>query len=306
MNTCYLKHPIDYSKLTTIEPSVFALGFFDGVHLGHKRVIKTAQTIAKEKNIKLSVITFYPHPSQVIKKGKKVTSYLSPMIKKQELFEELGVDTLYVVHFDEVFSKLSPEGFVNQYLINLSCRHAVAGSDFTYGYKGEGTIQLLQNQTSIPFDVTIVSKIKQDHQEISSTLIRYRLSIGEVDSIPELLGEHYKIKGSLVPDNIRGNKRAINYLVIKENYLLPCEGKYEINLIVEGRVIKGIIRVRPSTFKRFSVIDILSLDRNLDNKDREVEVEWLSKINDQRVEWMTYLIKEFDLANSEYAFEFYG
>ena len=91
------------------EPSVMALGFFDGLHNGHCEVIKTALRMAKEKNVTLSVMSFFPHPKTVISNGKKQVCYLMPPSEKEERLQELGVDTFYIVEFDKEFASLSPE-----------------------------------------------------------------------------------------------------------------------------------------------------------------------------------------------------
>lgn len=144
------------------------LGFFDGIHLGHQKIIETAKQIAKQKNLKLAVMTFYPHPSSVIKK-EGITQYLTPLPEKEKQFRELGVDLLYIVEFDIKFAKIPHDVFVNQYLVKLGCKHAVAGFDFTYGCKGKGNMKQLEIDANDRFEVTTVSKFERFGEKVSST-----------------------------------------------------------------------------------------------------------------------------------------
>ena len=113
-----------------------ALGFFDGLHQGHRKVIQTALQKAKEKSLPLSVMSFFPDPKTVLSNGKKQVCYLMPLYEKEKMLEQLGVDRFYMVRFDKEFASLSPEQFVFQYLVKLGVLHAVAGFDFSYGSRG--------------------------------------------------------------------------------------------------------------------------------------------------------------------------
>lgn len=139
METIYINRPF-FGKREMHEPSVMVLGFFDGIHLGHRALIDTGKKIAKEKQLKLAVMTFFPHPSNVLPVKNKITSYLSPLPKKQSLLKNMGVEKLYIVKFTEQFSGISPSDFIERYIVGLNCKHVVAGFDFTYGHKGKGYV----------------------------------------------------------------------------------------------------------------------------------------------------------------------
>ena len=100
-------------------PTVMALGFFDGLHQGHRKVIQTALQKAKEKSLPLSVMSFFPHPKTVLSNGKKQVCYLLPISEKEKMLEQLGVDRFYMVRFDKEFASLSPQQFVFQYMVKL-------------------------------------------------------------------------------------------------------------------------------------------------------------------------------------------
>ena len=119
MNIIELRHPFEKERVIK-EEVVLVLGFFDGVHRGHQAVIEQGKKLAKEKNLKLALMTFNQHPSIVFQKMSKETmTYLTSMHQKVQLFEKAGVDLLYVVDFTSAFAKLTPEEFIEQYIIGL-------------------------------------------------------------------------------------------------------------------------------------------------------------------------------------------
>src|SRR5699024_2847428 len=122
--------------------TVSAIGFFDGIHKGHQKVIKTAVKKAKENNMESAVITFHPHPTVVLKKNIGDVKYITPLEEKQEIIKSLNVDRLYIITFNKELSKLSPKEFVKHFLLNLHIKHVVAGFDYSYGFKGEGTMEM--------------------------------------------------------------------------------------------------------------------------------------------------------------------
>ncbi|MGY4691483.1 adenylyltransferase/cytidyltransferase family protein [Salibacterium sp. K-3] len=238
MRTIHVQHPIEKTIQDNSEPCVMALGFFDGVHLGHQEIIKTAKTIADQKNLKLAVMTFFPHPSTVIKKGNQITRYITPLSVKERMFEKLGVDLLYITAFDMNVAKVPHKDFVDDYLYGLKCRHAVAGFDYTYGFKGEGNMAQLNLDADGRFGVTTVEKLEKHHQKVSSTLLRQLITTGRVEHIPNYLGGRYEIQGILRREEHRYR------LYIDTDYLLPSPGSYEVTLKSGTVVTKGMCEVK--------------------------------------------------------------
>src|SRR3954454_5350379 len=174
------------------KPSVMALGFFDGIHNGHREVIKTAYQKAKEKNLSLSVMSFFPHPKTVLSNGKKQVDYLMPLSDKEKIFCELGVDIFYIVEFDKEFASLSPEKFAAKYLVDLGVSHAVAGFDYTYGFRGVGNMDRLISDSGGILEVTKVDKVEYQGEKISSTCIREKLASGSIGNLQAFLGRPYE------------------------------------------------------------------------------------------------------------------
>lgn len=206
------------------KPTVMALGFFDGLHNGHRKVIGTASQKAKEKNLPLSVMSFFPHPKTVLSNGKKQVCYLMPITEKEKMLEQLGVDTFYMVQFDHEFAALSPQQFVTQYMVNLGVNHAVAGFDFSYGSRGLGNLDRLKEDSGGIIEVTKVEKVECNGEKISSTCIRERVVNGLVDEIPQFLGRPYEVKGNW-------DGFSIN---LEPYYTLPAPGRYMVTVKKES------------------------------------------------------------------------
>lgn len=218
--------------------SVMALGFFDGLHKGHCEVIKTARCKAKEKHVSLSVMSFFPHPKTVISNGKKQVCYLMPLSEKEEKLRELGVDTFYMVEFDQEFASLSPEQFVAKYLLGLGVVHAVAGFDFTYGYKGQGNMDRLKSDSNGQIDVTKVGKVECRGEKISSTCIRERLLNGKVEELPDFLGGPYEVQCDWDGFSLKPHPY----------YTLPAPGTYAVTLKKGKRSVKAEMCVTDAHF----------------------------------------------------------
>ncbi|MFJ8235326.1 FAD synthetase family protein [Ureibacillus sp. NPDC094379] len=184
----------DYQKQATSK--IIALGYFDGLHAGHRKVITEAKKLAKLHQQQFAVMSFTPHPKVVLSDGKLQVPKLMSLSEKQDQLEQLGVDILYMVEFTKEFASLNPEQFVNNYLLGLKVVHVVAGFDFTYGHKGIGNLDRLIDDANGQLAVTKVKKVELDGEKISSSCIRERITNGEVDMLPYFLGHYYESKGS--------------------------------------------------------------------------------------------------------------
>lgn len=220
METIYINHDNLADWQGKANACVMALGFFDGLHYGHREVIKTALWIAKEKGVSLAVMSFFPHPRSVLSNGEKQIDYLMPLSVKEKILRGLGVDTFYIVEFTRGFAALSPEQYVKDYLVNLGVIHAVAGFDFTYGSRGIGNLDRLQKDSGGIIDVTKVEKVACRGEKISSTSIRERLAAGNVEDLPDFLGCCYEIEGLWDGQSFKLNPY----------FTLPAPGKYAVTI----------------------------------------------------------------------------
>src|SRR5699024_8874724 len=186
MKTIKLEYPHTLN-IDELPETVTAIGFFDGIHKGHQKVINTAVQIAKEKELESAVITFHPHPSVVLSKGKKQVNYITPIQEKQYILQNMSVDRLYIIKFNEELASLSPQEFVDQFIIGLNIKHVVGGFDYTYGHKGSGTMATMEEQSRGKFTTTVIEKIELDNEKVSSTKIRELLKLGDIEKINTML-----------------------------------------------------------------------------------------------------------------------
>lgn len=220
------------------KPCVMALGFFDGVHLGHQQVIKEAKRIAEEQELPLVIMSFFPHPKEVLSDGKKIIPYLMPMNDKRKIFEDLGADYFYLIEFTKEFAALSPSAFVQTYLIDFGAKQVVAGFDFTYGHRGEGNMDTLKSDSDGKIEGVKVDKIEWEGEKVSSTLIRQLVLAGEMERIPSYLGAEYQSEGRII---FRKNQVEV---VLHPHYLMPASGWYEVrvNLHLETTTQIAVVR----------------------------------------------------------------
>lgn len=234
MEIIELRHPYDKQQIIN-EDVVLVLGFFDGVHLGHQAVIEQGKQIAKQKNLKLAVMTFNQHPSIVFQKvHKESMKYLTSIEQKAEHFERLGVEYLYIVDFTSAFSKLSPEEFVDQYLVGLNAKVVVAGFDYTFGHQASADMETLVELAKNRFTVVKVDQLADNNQKISSTAIRQLLSKGEMQLVNKWLGYTYTFEGTVMHGDARG--RTLGFPTANIQFdpavRLPMEGVYVCELKV--------------------------------------------------------------------------
>jgi riboflavin kinase / FMN adenylyltransferase len=263
------------------EPCVAALGFFDGVHIGHQTVIEKAKTIAEEKKVKLAVMTFFPHPKEVLSGGENQVQYLTPISLKEEKFEQLGVDILYIVRFDLVFAALSPQQFVNDYLLAFNVKHVVAGFDFTYGCRGEGNMTTIQNHGNGQFGVTTVPKVNEADEKISSTLIREILGAGNVGTIPRYLGTFYETRGKIRSVHSKGRREDQSKAIVRidPHFTLPKPGVYETEAVIDNQRYKSVSYIR-SNHKYTGEIEVDTLKPLRQHK--EIQLKWIRRLHEDQ------------------------
>ena len=189
-------------------PCVVALGTFDGLHRGHLDVIETAREKARECNSQLAVFTFSNHPFEWIRPG-MVPPALITGAQKQELLQQLGVDVLVDIPFNQQVADLSPQEFL-QRLQQLDYSCLVVGANFTYGCRGQGTVYTLAaSAKAMGFELIVRELVSEGATVISSTAIRQLIAAGEVAEAAAMLGRSYSISGTVAHGNERG--RLLGY-----------------------------------------------------------------------------------------------
>ena len=174
------------------KPTAACIGYFDGIHNGHKKLIARALELSKMKDLESCVITFEPDPSEIYG-VRKNSGHLLTDDMKYELLSEMGVDRVYAIQFDEHISRMEPEMFI-EYLNRLNIRELICGFDFSFGYKGRGNAETLNNSKTKQFNVSVIDSVTFENRKISSHDIAEIILRGDVETAALLLGYPYKIR----------------------------------------------------------------------------------------------------------------
>ena len=226
-------------------PCVVALGTFDGLHRGHLDVIETARDKAHECNSQLAVFTFSNHPFEWIRPG-MVPPALITGAQKQELLQQLGVDVLVDIPFNQQVADLSPQEFL-QRLQQLDYSCLVVGANFTYGCRGQGTVYTLAaSAKAMGFELVVRELVSEGATVISSTAIRQLIAAGEVAKAADMLGRSYSISGTVAHGNERG--RLLGYptanIELEDAHVaVPLGGVYAVRVIVNGKSYHGMANI---------------------------------------------------------------
>lgn len=299
MKTIELSYPHSLQE-EDLPAAAAAIGFFDGIHQGHQKVIQAAVKQAKSDNMESVVITFHPHPSVVLK-GEKDVQYITPLKEKQKILQKMNVDRLYIIKFTKELSLLSPEKFINHFITGLNIKHLVAGFDFTFGHMGKGNMENIHMYTQGSCTTEVIEKVSSDQEKISSTRIRQLLEKGNVEETNILLGRSLRLTGTVVDGDKRG--RTIGYptanLDVSDEYLMPAEGVYAVEVLYKGVTYQGMANLGTSpTFVVGDVkpkleVNILDYENNLYGE--KLEIIWNKFIREEvRFNSVEELINEIE------------
>ena len=238
-------HGIDALPLAE-EPSVVTVGFFDGVHLGHRSVFDTTVSRARDRAMRSVGVTFDRHPREVLAPGTE-PRLLTTVERKATLIEASGLDVLVVLEFSPAFSRVSAEDFVREVLVGgVHARHAVMGANFTFGFKAKGTVETLPAMGA-PFGMTAegVPLVEIRDRTVSSSSIRGSLAAGDLAWTTDGLGRRFVLDGEVVAGHGRG--KGLGYptanLRTWPRLLLPGQGIYAGVAEHEGRRYRAAIDV---------------------------------------------------------------
>ena len=256
--------------------SVVAVGNFDGIHIGHQKVLNGARQKAKKKGLPFGVITFEPMPAMFF--NKKIKNHrINSLLQKKNQLKKLQLDFLIIINFNKKFSKLSAEQFINNIIFKKAkCKFLYVSNNFKFGFKRKGNIQTLKRYSSIyKYKTVITNPLRKTRKVISSTVIRKKISQGKIYEVNKLLNRNWCIQGKVIKGMRRGRKIGFPTCNIKfKNYITPKLGVYSV--IVETKHFRkqGIANIgyRP-TFNGQNLlleVNIFGIDKNLYNKELNV------------------------------------
>lgn len=289
MKIFHLNYPNHMKPEEQMGPLSMALGFFDGVHKGHQKVIGEALEQAQNLGVKSAVMTFDPHPSLVLGGRKEEMFYITPLQQKMDILSEMGVDVCFIVRFTSDFAQLQPEEFISHFIEGLGVVHVSAGFDFSFGAKGKGTMELMKSFANGRFGVSVIGKLEDRQQKISSTRIREYLKSGRVEEVCRLSGRPFKVSGTVVNGDKRGRTIGFPTANVEPELgtFVPGRGVYAVRLHVQDDIHDGVCNVgyKP-TFNdpdhKQLVIEVHIFEFDRDIYGERVTVDWYKRIRDEQ------------------------
>ncbi len=264
------------------------VGTFDGLHLGHQKIIRRMTKLAKENNGETILVTFDPHPRLVVNSNSHEIKFINTLQRKFDLLSKLGIDHLIIVPFTKEFAKTSSEDFIINYLVkNIGTKKLIVGYDHHFGRHREGTYQKLhQLGENYGFDVEEISAQYIDDKAVSSTKIRKALMDGNVKLANKMLGYDYSITGIVVEGNKIG--RSIGFptanIEIEDKYkLIAAGGVYACKVDVDGKIYHGMgnIGTRPTIGINGLVTEVHIFDFDKEIYGEEITIFFLERIRDE-------------------------
>ena len=268
-------------------PSILTIGTFDGVHIGHQKIIKDLVKVAKKNNLCSIVLTFFPHPRMVLQKDSDL-KMIDTLEEKQQFLEKMGVDVLIVHPFSRAFSRLTALEFTRDLLVNqLKISQLVVGYDHRFGRNREATIDDLKS-FGLDYNFTLDEIPSQDIESIavSSTKVRNALNSGDLKTANQFLGRPFGLTGTVVKGDGIGKKFGFptaNIRVKQDYKLRPQIGVYLVRSELSGIAFFGMMNIgmRPTVSGKTTQTEIhfFNLDQNL--YDLEISLEVLEKIREE-------------------------
>lgn len=256
--------------------SVIAIGNFDGLHLGHRRVIDQARKKAKKNKTSFGLISFEPIPAMFF--NQKLKNHRINLLKqKKEQLKKLNLDFLKIIKFSKKFSNTSAEKFIEKIIFNtFNAKYIFVSKNFRFGKKRLGDLKTLKkNEKKFNYKTIITTPFKKNGRVISSTLIRHKISLGKITEANLLLKRHWSVEGKVIKGKRRGRKIGFPTCNISmKNYITPKLGVYAVIVKFGDLKRKGIANIgyRP-TFNGQNLlleVNIFGIKKNLYNKVVEI------------------------------------
>jgi riboflavin kinase / FMN adenylyltransferase len=265
-----------------------AIGFFDGVHLGHQQIIRQTLTDARQHNAFALVVTFDRHPASVVA-PQRVPPLIYSLPQKLRVITSLGADNLLLIHFDKPFSEQSGEDFIRNLARDLGQMQSLCvGSNFTFGHKRGGNVARLKTLgEELRFTVHSMAAVSLDGKIVSSTRIRETIRTGDLDAASQMLGRAYSLAGQIVRGDRLGHELGFPTANLDAaGLLLPPGGVYVVSAEVGGRQHRAVVNIgsRPSvknpTPQTRVEAHLLNFDGDL--YGQEMEITFQEKLREEQ------------------------
>ena len=280
-----IKSAADYDQ---IKDSVVTIGTFDGVHLGHQKIIKRLVAIAYAEQLQGLVLTFFPHPRMVVQKDTSI-KLINTIDEKADLIQDLGVDHLVIKAFTKDFSRLTSLEYVRDVLVNkLHVKHIIVGYDHHFGRNRTANIKDLKEFGAFyGFKVTEITAQEVGDVAVSSTKIRSALAEGSIKVANQFLGYNFMLNGTVVKGKGLGN--TIQFptanLQIEESYkLIPKKGVYLVQSIIDAQLVYGMLNIgtNPTVSDANEIsVEVFFFDFNQTLYGTALNIQFLDRIRDE-------------------------
>ncbi len=268
--------------------TILTIGTFDGVHLGHQKIIERLNLDKKKVDGKSAILTFFPHPRKVLNHKNNI-KMLTTIDEKIQLLEKFQLDHLFIEPFTEEFSQISANEFVKTILVErLRIKKLVIGYDHHFGKNREGNYKQLEKYSKLfNFDLEEISSQDIDNVAVSSTKIREALLEGDVLKANSYLGYHYLLTGEIVEGKGLGRKikfPTINIQINETYKLIPKTGVYIVRTSLYKKTIFGIMNIgyRPTFNGKSQTIEVHLLDFQGDLYGEKIQIEILNRLRDEQ------------------------
>jgi len=238
----------DLNELAEFKNSVVTIGTFDGVHIGHQKILKKLNNEASSVNGESILFTFYPHPRMVVFPDSHNLKLIQTIDEKIESLRHYGLDNVIIYPFTKDFSRLTAFEFVRDILVNkLKVKKLVIGYDHQFGRNREGNIDFLRESAEIfDFEVIEISAQEVDEVNVSSTKIRNSILDGNIDRANDFLGRCFRITGEVVKGNRLGRELGfptLNLQLLNDHKIIPSEGVYAVEIELMNVVYQGMMNI---------------------------------------------------------------
>ena len=277
-------------KITPFYNSILTVGSYDGIHLGHKKILDTLVKKSKILNLNSVLVTFDPHPRSILNRNSNNISLIMNLNQKLKVIEDLGINFVYIIKFTKSFSKVTAKEFMSQIIIpNFQPKIIVTGVNHFFGSNREGSPSFLRKYcNSHNIDLKVIKPVMKGKSEISSSSIRKLISSGNISEANNLLGTYFTIQGKVVHGSGRGtllNFQTANILPKEKKQLLPKKGVYLVVGRINGLNTFGMcnIGIRPTFGENKLVMEIhFFLDEVINLYGKRIKIKFLERIRDEK------------------------
>lgn len=288
-----------FDEVSTESPIVLALGMFDGVHVGHRRLLDETVRLAHKYNASPTVMTFVNHPSEIIS-PRNIPKLLTTVREKAMLASDCGIRQMILLWFDEMFSVLSPTDFIESYIMGLNVKAVVCGYNYCFGKNAAGNAYMLKSELE-KYDVetSVIDNTEINGKTVSSTNIRSMVQSGDIENANIFLGAEYQISGNVVHGFERGRKLGFPTanIIPKDEKCLPPNGVYATKTVIDAREYVSVTNIgKNPTFGNENItVETFILDFDDDIYDKYITVKFFEKQRDEmRLNTMEELMRAIE------------